>query len=226
MPSLHDILRGDVMPLSGINVSIGRNSYDPPAPVVPINDIHTRSLVFHDLSQSGILTYNAQRGILNFEPSNSGAQSVVTAVYFDAYDGTGSTNISTTNTTVVINTIRNRSHPEIFSLASNELQINMSGIYNICYRCSADNPSTTTRSSISWWLERQAPGGSFAEIPGSRSYSYHRISTNGEDTATCTIIQEAVAVGDKFRIRGVILGGAANLPLLQNGSSITVRKLG
>lgn len=228
--SLHDIWRGDVMPLSGIAVAIGRNSFDPPAPVVPVFDIHLRTLVFHDSGtpvHSGIMTYDALRGVLNFQPSNSGAQAVVTAVYFDAYDGVGGSGITTAATTLPIATTRLNSHPEVFVLNTldSELQINMSGIYSFEYRASADN-ATTTRSSIEWWLERKAPGGLFAAVPGSNSYSYHRTTANGEDTANARMILAAIAVGDKFRVRGIILGGATTLPTVINGSSLTVRKLG
>lgn len=227
--SLHDIWRGDVMPLSGVAVAIGRNSFDPPAPVVPVYDIHTRLLVFYDSgspAHSGIMSYHSQRGVLNFQPSNSGAQAIVTAVYFDAYIFIPSTTITATPSTIQIDTVRANSHPEIFAFASSELQINMSGIYSLEFRASADNDLTTTRSSARWWLERQAPGGSFAEIPGSRAFSYHRINTNGFDTANGKIIQEAVAVGDKFRLRGDILAGAASLAVAGSGCSLTVRKLG
>ena len=219
------------MPLSGVAVAIGRNSFDPPAPVVPVYDIHTRLLVFHDSgtpAHSGILSYHSQRGVLNFQPSNSGAQAVVTAVYFDAYIVSSGTILSTSPLNIFVDTVRQNSHPEIFAFvaASGELQINMSGVYCLEYRGSADNDSSAIRSSAMWWFERQAPGGLWAEIPGSRAFSYHRINNNGSDTANCKIIQDAVGVGDKFRFRGQILSGVARLAVLPSGCSLTVRKLG
>ena len=81
MAGLHDIWRGDVMPLSGEMVSIGRNQYDPPAPFVPVQDIHQNVAVFHDgqiLRNSGIIRYN--RSGRQLEISTNGGTSFPTHI--------------------------------------------------------------------------------------------------------------------------------------------------
>lgn len=56
---LHDILRGDVIPLSGTKVSIGRNRYDPPAPFVPVEEVIQNIAVFVDpaTGTSGVIRF-------------------------------------------------------------------------------------------------------------------------------------------------------------------------
>ncbi|MCV0439804.1 MAG: hypothetical protein K5880_14345 [Hydrogenophaga sp.] len=228
--SLHDIWRGDVMPLSGVAVSIGRNTFDPPAPVVPVVDIHARQLDLHDsaLDASGILSYNArqttQGGRLELIPSMSGAQPIVTAILFEAYDTTGGNTITTTIGTVALDTERTNTHPDIFVFdnTNDEVQINQAGTYAIEYRVGLD-VSSGTRTSSRAQLERQAAGGAFAEVAGARSFGYHRTTSQGEDTLMCKVIMD-IDRGDTVRIRGIVLAGA-NLTQLADSTGITIRKL-
>lgn len=227
--SLHDIWRGDVMPLSGVAVSIGRNTFDPPAPTVPVFDIHARSLELHDSgnNSSGILRYNgtgpAPGERLELIPSNSGTQPIVTAVLFDAYDSTGGTVVNTSLTILDISTERINTHPDIFVLnASSGVQINRAGTYVLEYRYSFDTAHATVRSTGRTYLERSVAGGAFAEVAGTRSYSYHRIAANGEASAAAKVILD-VAVGDTFRLRGISIG--VIISQLANGTSLTIRKL-
>jgi len=56
--SLHDIFRGDIIPLSGTKVSIGRNRFDPPAPFVPVEEVIQNTAVFVDIiTSSGVLRF-------------------------------------------------------------------------------------------------------------------------------------------------------------------------
>jgi len=239
--SLHDIWRGDVMPLSGVEVAIGRNSFDPPAPVVPLYDIHNRTLVLHDSAGdpvgpispgfSGILYYNSLDpefgGRLEVIPSNSGAQPIVTAVYFDAYQNAGGKVVTSTASTLLLSDVRANSHPDIFvplpTLASG-VQINQSGVYSFEARVSLDATSATVRSSSFCFLEKQPAGGAFAIVPGSRMWGYHRLTANGEDTMNMKVILD-VNLGDTFRLRGQVLGTSPNVTQLLLGTSLTIRKL-
>lgn len=229
--SLHDIWRGDVMPLSGIPVSIGRNTFDPPAPVVPVFDIHARSLILHDsagIGSSGIVQYfghpaSGQR--LQLIPSNSGMQPIVTAVLFDAYDGTGGNSITTSATVVSLDTVRLNTHPAIFTLAGNVVQINASGTYIFEYRISTDATDASARTSAQYTLARQPPGGSFSEVAGARSFTYNRLSANGEDTANAKIILNDVRRGERFELLGQVIAGTNPVTQLQHGTSLTIRKL-
>jgi hypothetical protein len=229
--SLHDILRGDIMPLSGLLVSIGRNTFDPPAPVVPVNDIHHRSSILYDSglpAQSGIITFNSARGRLELIPSNSGAQPIVTAVLFEAYDSLGTSAIGSV-TTITFDTTRLNTHSNIYNSVNSELQINMSGIYEFSYRVGAIQ-RTGTFTNILIFLERQAPGGAFAEIPGSRTALLLRNNATvaHRGSANANLILSAIGVGDKFRVRGVadniFLAGTEPLQLADT-CSFTVRKL-
>ena len=216
------------MPLSGVAVSIGRNTFDPPAPVVPVFDIHARSLVLHDSGSdaSGILTYNAQAdnqgGRLELIPSMSGAQPIVTAVLFDAYEAAGGTTVTTSLTTIGLDTQRINSHTAIFVLSADTVQINQAGTYIFEFRASFDS-TTTTRTNARTELQRQIAGGSFAAITGAGAFSYHRTTANGQGTACCKVILE-VDLGDTFRLQSIVLAGS-NVTQLANATSLTIRKL-
>jgi len=226
--SIHDIWNGDIIPESGVDVAVGRNSLDFPSPVVPLLDVHLRRAEFHDSgenSNSGIVSFHAEKNRLELIPSNSGAQPIVTAVLFDAYDNTGGSTISSTATTLNIDTERVNTHPEVYALESDVLTINMSGVYEFEYRASFDN-STGTRSSVRTFMERRGRGSStFAEIPGTRSFSYHRTAAAGEDSSNTKFILEAIAPGESYRVRSQILSGAASLAQVVDATSLTVKKL-
>ena len=231
--SLHDIWLGDVMPMSGVAVAIGRNSYDPPAPVVPVYDIHARELDLHDSGGkgdggSGIVTYNAQTttegGRLELIPSMSGTQSVMTAVYIDVYDTTGGNTITNSQTVVGFDTTRENSHPDIFvfSNANDTIQINQTGKYLVEYRVTYV-ASANTRSSSRTYLERQAAGGAFSEVAGTRTLSYHRDTLNLGGTATAKLILDVTA-GDTLRLSAIRLTGV-DLTQFADGTSLTIQKL-
>lgn len=231
--SLHDIWRGDVMPLSGVAVAIGRNSFDPPAPVVPVFDIHARSLVFHDsgsdVPSSGILQYNGQQstegGRLELIPSMSGAQPIVTAVLFDAYEAAGGLSVTTTITPLSLDTERVNTHPLVYVLAGDELQINNAGTYVFEYTASYDIASTT-RTSSQTVLRRQAPGaGAFSTVTASLTWGYHRTTAAGEGSCSAKVILDDVVAGELFRLEGIIIAGAASISQLAEGTRLTVRRL-
>ncbi|MCV0439805.1 MAG: hypothetical protein K5880_14350 [Hydrogenophaga sp.] len=238
--SLHDIWRGDVMPLSGVAVSIGRNSFDPPAPVVPCFDIHAREFDLYDgedidaaftADGSGIITFDSENNRLLLNPSMSGATPICTAVYFDGYNSS-SQNISNSfgpGTVIDIDTQRTVSDATHFTLASDVVTVWAAGTYEITVRAGTDNISGTARLSIRHWLERSSGGGAFAEVPGSRGWTYARNSTNGEDTSLCTIILQDVAPGDQFRIKSAETSTGMIAPLgpqtEPNGYGLTFEKL-
>lgn len=197
--TLHDIFRGDVIPLSGIAVSIGRNTYDPPAPVVPVYDIHTREIDLYD-SGSGIIRYHNR---ITFNPSNSGMTTIVTAVCTSAYNSANQAlgSLFTDGTVIEIDTYHVNSEDYFADDGGGVFTVFTSGIYEITARSSCTYSVGTTRFTIRCWLERSSNGGAFAEMPGSRHWLYCRNDTNGEDTSLCTIILDNVAPGDRFRLK-------------------------
>lgn len=230
MVSLYDILRGDIIPLSGLLISIGRNTYDGAAPSVPVNDIHQRSAVFYDsgtLIGSGILQYNASRRNLQLIASNSGARQIMTAVLFEVYDTplVAGTSVTTAKTLNTFTDVRVNTHPTVYAFAGNTVQINMSGTYQMDWRVTLQN-ATTTLSPFSTWLEQQAPGGSFVEVSGTRSYNLLRnAATNSQASNDGSIFVPDVGPGHIFRIRSecIIAGVTANQ--VKDGSNFKIMRL-
>lgn len=239
MVSLYDIFLGDLMPLSGILISIGRNTYDPPAPTVPVNDIHHRTSILYDSqlasNGSGILYFNATPNVFQVIPGNSGAQTITTAVCFEAYDSVGGSGVTATTTgTMSFDTVRLNTHSSIFNyLTSNgqhELQINASGLYEFHYRIGMDN-LTGTFQNVAFWVERQAAGGLFAEIPGTRTALWVRNNGSTSDDGTCAacFLLNNIGVGDKFRVRAIletVVAIGAEPVQIANYSNFIVKKLG
>ena len=221
------------MPQSGVVVSIGRNTFDPPAPVVPVNDIHHRASILYDSglpAHSGIINYNSAKGRLELIPSNSGAQPIVTAVLFEAYDSVGTNAIDSSIITVLFDTVRINTHNDVYVSNNSELQINMSGVYEFSYRVSAIQV-TGTFTNILVFLERQAPGGAFAEIPGSRTIILLRSNATiaHRGSACANILLSSIGVGDKFRVRAftdnIFLGGTEPLQIA-DACNFIVKKVG
>ncbi len=227
MASLHDIIRGDVIPLSGLAVSLGRNTFDPPSPTVPFFDIHNRSSILYDSgfpTNSGIFAYNADKLRLQLIPSNSGAQPVVTAVFLEVYDGAGGGTLNTTKTTVSFDTVRHNTHPLIYAFASNEVQINMSGTYNFHWRVSSLNTAIATNTTVSTWLEQQIPGGSYAEVSGTRAYDNNFFTINVNTvTLNSFALVAASGVGWKYRVRSE--NSAQSTTQIANGTALTIQKV-
>ena len=221
------------MPQSGVSMAIGRNTADIAAPAVPVDEINGRLLTLHDTLSSGIISYNSDDLRLEFTPvgpTPSGTQSIVTAVYFDAYDDTGGQTTSSTPITMFIAVERANSHPDIFvrnkvfGLTETDLQINVAGVYEFEYAVTCTTTGNT-RSSHICTIRRRAPGGSYAEIPGSLSRNYIRSSAGGGGTATRKVILDDVVVGEQFQVRIVQVSNVSNTTTLADGSSLTVRKL-
>jgi hypothetical protein len=231
MSSIHDIWRGDIIPESGVEISIGRNSLDFPSPVVPLLDVHLRRAELHDsgvLSNSGIISYNSLRNRLELIPSNSGAQPIVTAVLWDGYDTTGGTTVGVTTAVVTIDTERVNTHPNIFvhdGISANAVQINMSGVYEFDYSVSIDSTDATLRSSCRTGIQRSTDGGTvFTGLTSSSSYTYNRLTAAGKATASAKVILEEVAPGTLFRVTAIRFGGV-NCTTIADASRFTIRKL-
>ena len=219
------------MPLSGVAVSIGRNSFDPPAPVVPVFDIHARSMELHDSGAnagSGIIQYNGALHHLQVNPGGSGVQPVVTAVLFEAYDNAGGNSINAAVSVIAIATTRINTHSNVFSFNSGagELTLNMPGTYEVTYRTSFDINVNTRSSTQSRFQFKTTAGGTFANIGGTFAYAYHRQTSNGEGTTTATAIL-AVKEGYVIRVVANVISGAGvgQVQQIIHGNNLVVRKL-
>ena len=231
--SLHDILRGDVMPLSGVSVSIGRNTFDPPAPVVPVTDIHHRSTVVH-AGTSGILSYDSLQRRWGVIPNNSGLQNIVPGDVLDVYrdavdDGIG----AGTFMAIGFNATRTNTNPALYELlaVSGIVQVHASGIYDIEYRVSGQNSATTpARVTKRFWLQKLSPRNNetgFATVPGTFSYVYMHNAVLGDNTgvARCIIALEAE---DMIMVVVNASGGALSVPgisIVSSGCGLTIERL-
>ena len=221
------------MPLSGVAVSIGRNTFDPPAPVVPVFDIHARELDLHDSgdSASGIMAYDGEREHLILNPSMSGAAPICTAVFFDAYNSAAGnvTNLfGGIGTVVDIDTVRSE-FSDVFSIVGNDtIHVWTSGTYEITHRATCRS-TAAGRFTYRIWLEHSSAGGSFVEVPGSRSYAYGQTTSADNTTVMCTVIVENVAPGDQFRLKMASTSTSMISPLgpgyLANSCGLTLEKL-
>jgi hypothetical protein len=227
--SLHDIWKGDLMPESGVALTIGRNSFDPPAPVVPVYDIHHRSSVMHDSgvdSHSGVISFNSEKNRLELIGSNSGAVPLVTNIVFESYDSEGGSGIQNSLTTVSFNEVRVNTPPGYFhyDAINGELNIFASGTYDVSAQVTLE-PSTATRTTARIVPSLKLPNTNYATIVGSTSYGYHRDTTNGEDTIPLMFILEDLQPGSKLRFQGIAVAGATSCVQIVDGSRLRVRKL-
>jgi len=230
--SLHDIWRGDIMPLSGITISMGRNSFDPPAPVVPFYDIHNKLSSINVNTASGDLFYNSDLRQFDLIPNNSGSQSIVLGSIIDVYRMDVDEPISNgTYTDVTFDTVRINTDPSNYELKSSGIiQVHSSGTYDVTYRISCENASTTTlRVSLRSWLQKLSPIANetgFSEITGTSAWFYLHNATSGDDTK---LVKCIIKLQAEDMIQSVVQGwsGVAvdNVTVVADGCGLTIEKL-
>ena len=137
---------------------------------------------------------------------------------FDAYDNAGGQSFSTGTITINLDTIRKDTGGGVFTLAADEVTINVTGTYIFVYRVSlkvdVDGDGIVGRV----WLEKNA-----VEVDGTRGFTYNRIkgSVGGENTATMFAIVDVTAA-DVFRVRAARHNGTNSLVTIADGSSLTI----
>ncbi len=137
---------------------------------------------------------------------------------FDVYDNAGGQSFTTGTITVNLGTIRKDTGGGVFTLAADEVTINVTGTYIFVYRVSLvvsmDGDGTVGRI----WLEKNA-----VEVDGTRAFTYNRIkgSVGGENTVTMFAIVDVTAA-DVFRVRAVRHNGSNSLVTIADGSSLTI----
>lgn len=235
MVSLYDIWRGDVIPASGLSISIGRNTYDGAAPAVPVNDLH---LIELDLYATGT---NTDPAIVTYNPGNArlelstpvavpgSTQAIVTAIIEHVYDNEATgTNAFSSATPVVFRAESTNTHSDVYSWAGNtDLTINLGGVYEMHWRVSAiDNGGAGSRvTTFSVWLEEDQ-GGGFTEVPGTRSFGVSPVditSSVKEGTANgFTLIN--VAPGYIYRVVAEETSGNTCFQV-EFGSSFLIKRM-
>lgn len=145
--------------------------------------------------------------------------------FFCRYEAGGGQTIGTSWTTVGLDTDCGFSDSAHYSFASSVVTVTKAGNYRITYDVTARNSDAATRRMAEWKLERDPLGvGSYADLPGSLRYSYHRIASIGYTSASCTILVQLTA-GDIIRLRGKS-GSATTVVNVADGCVLTIEKIG
>jgi hypothetical protein len=168
---------------------------------------------------NGMVRYNETTGKL--EGYESGAwENLVEDVtitpkeVFSAHNGTTTQALTGTFVTAIIGT--NIRSDASFSNTLGEVTVNKTANYMINYDIGAD--STGARSSMEAVLQVNG-----VNVPGTFAYSYHRNTTNGEDTATMSGVPVSLTAGDVVRVRIREISGG--IQTLQNASRLTIEEI-
>ncbi len=128
-----------------------------------------------------------------------------------AYDAIGGSTFGAGPATLVLDTTSVTS--SLFSLASNELTVSVTGRYQVSYSVSLQG-TTSSRSQIETWLERDT-----VEVGGSRGEVYIRNATSGASASAFLVLD--VVAGEAFRLRAQRLAGSNVSAQTANGVRLT-----
>lgn len=131
--------------------------------------------------------------------------------------GSGNTGLTSTEVTLTINAT-GQSYGGIMSLASNQITISKTAIFEINANVYLNN-SSTSRTEYSMWLEKNG-----VEIAGTRFASYQRGYDSGMSSGVNTIV--SVTSGDTIQIQCQRTDGSGTTGYQDaNGTSITIKEL-
>jgi len=108
----------------------------------------------------------------------------------------------------------------LYTLSADAITVGATGRYLISFQVSMD--ATGGRTSTECSLFRDT-GGGLAEVTGTRCYGYHRNTTNGENTASCTVVLDLDS-GDRLALGAEVLAGSA-VDTIANASRLTIQRL-
>lgn len=131
---------------------------------------------------------------------------------FDVYDNVGLQTFTSGAITVNLDTIRKDTGRGVFSLASDQVTINVTGTYVFTYRLSIK----ATESSSRGFLEKNS-----VEVDGTSAYTNHQKDATRYNTVTMVAIIDVVA-GDVFRLRAVRESGSTTQKTVADGCSLTI----
>lgn len=144
------------------------------------------------------------------------------ATYLNAYDSTGGQTFTTTPITINFDTERQNSGDFIISSGVITANVDTLLIFNFFVTC--DDSATVNRSDWTAFLERDTTGtgSSYAEVPGSRTFTYSRNASQGIGTGGSATCMLDVNIGELFRVRAVRNSGPTTFITIANGSGITI----
>ena len=144
------------------------------------------------------------------------------AYYLDVYDSIGGQTF-TGGIIIDLDTVRTNSGE--FSVASGVVTCNVDAVLELTMRASTDISSGAARSTSIAYIERDIGLGTFSIVPGSIGHMYNRLTPQGNNTATVSVILD-VSSGDRFRIAVQRESGSDTLVTLPNSSSLTIKSIG
>ncbi len=135
----------------------------------------------------------------------------------ELYDSTGGQVFTGAGVFIDFNVTRINTDPARFSTTGSTITCNFTGTVSIMYDVSINggNNRCTSRTV----LYRAG-----SEVPGTRSWGYHRNDSSGEDTMSCGPIHASVTSGTAFRVATLRQSGNVSLVTLANGSRFTIER--
>jgi hypothetical protein len=208
--------------LTTSNITEGSNLY------------HTESRVRNSITGATGITLNISNGELSVNINDNATSSTTelwstnkiqntfnsfsTVNLFDAYDSTGGTDLTGGWTDIPLGTQRTINPIYTHSPGSSEVTINEAGDYIILARMSAGGSNNRNTGAIRLVLDT---GSGYNQIDGSLGYSYHRNTTQSNDTATSFVILNLQS-GDKIKMQGQRFSGSSDLVTLAGASSLVI----
>lgn len=132
----------------------------------------------------------------------------LTSRIFTGANSTGGQVVTTTASTIPIDTQSTSSDAGAFLLSSGELQVLFEDDYLITYSVTLDS-SNGTRTNSRHFLELNR-GTGFLELPETSVYTYERNNTQGRQTGT-GVTSVLIRVGDILRLRSEVISGSNNV---------------
>ncbi len=143
--------------------------------------------------------------------------------YFHAYDAAGGTAIGTSFTDITWDTEVREDTLYTHAADSATITISQNGWYLIRYECTPDTKLGFTARYTADHRLMIDTGSGYTELAGTRAASYHRIDTDGRDTARITRLLEITASTD---IKAQIIADASSaLETEPDGCAITIERI-
>jgi len=129
---------------------------------------------------------------------------------------TGITQLNLDSTTVI---------GDIYTLNIDEIQINVTGRYLISYQVTLDISSGTSRTSSFAGLYIDPDGsGTYSLQPETKSYGYHRNSSNGIMTFGATVVKDLTS-NNRLVLGATRLSGFSVLSTVADATRLTIQRL-
>jgi hypothetical protein len=178
---------------------------------------------FQAMAQDLGITFDGNNNVLDNSTNDRldalEASSGGTKEYASFYlNGSGSTGLGSTEVTLTINSTDVNSNSSVFSLASNQITVNKTGVFEINANVYLNN-SSTARVEYSMWIKKNG-----TEVVGSRFASYQRGYDSGMSSGINLIT--SVTTGDVFQIQCQLTDGSTSSGYQDaNGTRFNIKEM-